>query len=123
MTQLKTMTSQKTKIDFAKIDSIEDLQMEQRRLKLRIKIQEVELRKRVKQLPGEIFYAGANAVVPAFLSGKVTSSVLNTGKSLVNSFFVKNGHDDTKSKVISGLKNVGLFSALRIAFKTFVARR
>jgi hypothetical protein len=117
------MTSQKTKIKFANIDSIEDLQMEQRRLKLRIRIQETELRKRVKQLPGELFYAGANAVVPSFLSGKVTSSVLNTGKSLVNSLFAKNGHDDTKSKVVSGLKNVGLFSALRFAFKTFIAKR
>ncbi len=101
-----------------------DLRTEQRRLKLHIKSQELELRNRVKQLPGELFYAGANAIVPSFLSGKVTSSVLNGGRELVNTLFSKNGHKgEHKTKLLSSVTNAGLFTALRFAFKAFLGKK
>lgn len=115
------MRPTKLKINYGGIDSVDDLRREQRRLKLHLKSQELELRSRVKEVPGELFYAGANALIPAFLSGKVTSSVLNTGKELVNGFFSKDGIKS--SKLFSEAGKAGLFSVLKIAFKAFLSRK
>jgi hypothetical protein len=119
-----TMRPTKLKTNYSGIDSIHDLRMEQRRLKMQLKSQELELRGRVKQVPGELFYAGANALIPGFLSGKITSSVLNTGRHLVNTLFSKNGKSEgSKSKLFSEAGKAGLFSALRFAFKMFITKK
>ncbi len=104
------------------IRSIADLQREQRKLKGAIQLQEKELRKRVQQVPGELFYAGVNAVVPTVLSGKITSSVLNTGKELINKAFVKKEGGDNKG-LVAAAKQVGLFTILRLAYRAFVSKK
>lgn len=107
---------------YSKIRSVADLQREQRILKSSIKSQEQELRKRIQQVPGELFYAGVNAVVPTVLSGKITSSVLNTGKAFINKAFVKKDGADNKG-LVAAAKQVGLFTILKLAYRAFVQKK
>ena len=67
----------------------ESLQQEQRRLKLIIKQQEADLRQRVQKLPGEVLYAGVDAVLPAVLTGKISNKILTAGKNFVNKTIIK----------------------------------
>jgi hypothetical protein len=100
----------------------ESLQAEQRRLKAIIRGQETALRQRVKSLPGEMFYAGANAIVPTMLSGKISHSVLNAGRSLINKV-VDNTSKDNDSKLVAMAKQAGLFTLLKIGFNAFMKRK
>jgi hypothetical protein len=102
--------------------SVADLQREQRLLKGQIRQQEHELRQRVQQVPGELFYAGVNAVVPTVLSGKITNSVLNTGKAFINKAFVKKDGADNKG-LVAAAKQVGLFTILKLAYRAFVSKK
>lgn len=102
--------------------SKESLQAEQRQLKATIKMQEAALRQRVKSLPGEMFYAGANAIVPAVLSGKISHSVLNAGRSLINKV-VDNKSKDNDSKLVAMAKQAGLFTLLKIGFNAFMKKK
>jgi hypothetical protein len=106
-----------------KVDSVETLQLAQQRLKMRIKEQERELRKRVQQVPGELFYSGVNSVVPTIISGKITSSVIKAGKNLVDKAFVKKGAEGNNSKLITAAKQAGIFTLLKIAYKAFVRNK
>lgn len=115
--------TQEKKINLANINSIADLQTAQHRLKMQIREQEKELKERVKVLPGELVYAGVNAVIPTVLSGKITNSVLGMGKELVNMFFVKREDGEHRSKLVSAIKKAGIFSVLRLAFKAFIQRK
>ncbi len=105
------------------IKSVIDLQREQRRLRKLIKAQEVELRQRLHQVPGELFYSGVNAVVPSFLEGKITSKVLNAGKDFINNTIKKNEVDGQNKGLITAAKQTGLFTILRIAYKAFVHKK
>ncbi len=111
------------KNNLAAIDTIEDLQREQRRLKAHIRVQEKELRARVQQVPGELFYAGVNAVVPAILSGRITSSALSLGRNLVNRVFAKKEGEGDNSKLVNSVKQVGLLTVLRFAYNAFMRKK
>jgi len=112
------------KNDWSAIDTLEDLQREQRRLKARIRVQEKELRARVKELPGELVYAGINAVVPTMLSGKITTSILGFIKNLVNKAFTKKGDkEDEGSPLLGAAGKIGLFALLKVAFNAFMKKK
>ena len=100
----------------------ESLQAEQRRLLREIKAQETELRSRVRKVPGELFYAGADAIVPTLLSGKISHSVLNAGRSLINKV-VDNKSGNDHSKLVTAAKQAGIFTLLKIAFNVFMKRK
>jgi hypothetical protein len=102
------------------ITTLDDLRREQQILKIRIKEQEHELRTRVQRVPGELFYSGVNSVVPAIISGKITSSMINVGKKLVDKAFVKKDREGNNSKLITAAKQAGIFTILKIAYKAFV---
>ena len=106
-----------------KVDSVETLQLAQQRLKVRIKEQEQELRKRIQQVPGELFYSGVNSVVPTIISGKITSAVIKAGKNLVDKAFVKKGAGGNNSKLITAAKQAGIFTLLKIAYKALVRNK
>jgi len=99
----------------------ETLQQEERRLKLLIKQQESELRQRVQKLPGELFYAGVDAVIPTVLSGKITGTVLNAGKNFINKSVLKKTDGNT-SKLVTAAKQAGLFTLLKIAYSAFIKK-
>lgn len=100
----------------------EGLRDEQRRLTAAIKQQETELRSRAQQLPGELFYAGANAVVPAVLSGKISHKVFSAGRTLVNRLV--NGKDAEKNNTaLTMAKQAGLYTLAKMAFRAFMKRK
>jgi hypothetical protein len=123
LTQTTKTMVRKPKNDLVTIVSLNDLQREQHLLKMRIKEQEQELRKRVQQVPGELFYSGINAVLPTILSGKITSSVINLGKKLVDKAFVKKDGEANNAKLITAAKQAGIYTILKIAYKAFVRSR
>ena len=100
----------------------ESLQAEQRRLKALIKEQEADLRQRVHKLPGELFYAGAGAIVPTVLSGKISHSVLNAGRTLINKVVDGKTNSNT-AKMVAVAKQAGLFTLLKIGFNAFMKRK
>jgi hypothetical protein len=109
--------------NIGEINSVIDLQREQRRLRKIIRAQEAELRQRLHQVPGELFYSGVNAVVPSFLEGKITSKVLNAGKDFINKSILKNEEAGENKGLITAAKQTGLFTILRIAYKAFMHRK
>ena len=114
---------QKKKSDWSSIDTLEDLQREQRRLKAVIRVQEKELRGRVKELPGELVYAGINAVVPSFLSGKITTSTLGFIKTFINKAFTNKEGGEDNGKLMGAVKKVGIFALAKIAFNAFMRKK
>jgi hypothetical protein len=109
--------------DSKTIRNIEDIHRQQLWLKTRIRQQEKELRGRVQQLPGELFAAGANALIPAFLSGKITSSMLQAGKKLINNTLSSGDAETGDSKLLTAVKQVGFFSVLRLAYRVFIGNK
>jgi hypothetical protein len=105
------------------IRSAEDLRREQQRLRLIIKAQEQELRQRVQKVPGELFYSGVNSVLPAIVRGRVTATVLNAGRELINKSFVKKEGDGINTKLVTAAKQAGIFTILKIAFKAFMKKK
>ncbi|MBS1565687.1 MAG: hypothetical protein JST39_14960 [Bacteroidetes bacterium] len=117
------MTNQKKKNDWSNIDSLADLQQAQRSLRAEIRMQEKELRGRVKQVPGELLAAGANAIVPHFLSGKITDSAIGFGRNLVNKIFSKKEDGSAGSPLLGAAAKMGLFALLRVGFNAFMNRK
>jgi hypothetical protein len=117
------MTTPKKKTDWSDIDSLEDLQREQRRLRARIRVQESELRDRVKQVPGELLAAGANAIVPRFLAGKITGTAIHFGKNLVNKLFAKKEDGQEGSPLLGAAAKMGLFALLKVGFNAFMKKK
>jgi len=109
--------------DWSNIDSLADLQREQRRLRACIQVQEKDLRQRVKQVPGELFQAGANAIVPGFLAGKITSSAIGLGKNLVMKLFSKKEEGENGSPLLGAAGKMGLFTLLKVGFNAFMHRK
>ena len=111
------------KNELTAIRSAEDVQREQRKLRAVIKTQEQELRKRVQKVPGELFYSAVNSALPIMLTGKVSSYVLNAGREFINNSFQKKAVDGSNSKLVTAVKQVGIFTILRIAYKAFMRRK
>ena len=98
----------KSQISAGSIGSTEDLRRELLATKLRIQLKENELRARVKQVPGELFYSGVDSFIPSVLSGKVSSFALNAGRGLINNFFVRKAVTAGSYHVINALKPSGV---------------
>lgn len=99
------------------IASMEDLVKQRQALQLRLREQENELRRRVNQVPGEMFYASVDSFIPSFLSGKVSSFALNAGKGLINNFFVRKAVEAGSLKLLKVVKPSGLVRRVGTAFK------
>lgn len=108
--------------NLSNINTIEDLVAEQRAVKLRIKQQEKILQSHLQKLPGELVKTGIAAAIPAFLTGRATTSGLNAAGKLVNFAFAKFGDKDAGG-LYKAAKQVGLFTILRLAYKNFVQKR
>lgn len=100
----------------------ESLQAEQRRLRATIRLQEAQLRQKVKTLPGELFYAGVGAIVPTVLTGKISHSVLGAGRTLINKV-VDNKSGANDGKLLALAKQAGLFTLLKIGFNAFMKKK
>jgi hypothetical protein len=105
------------------IDSMDGLRQEQQLVRLRIRDRENELRRRVHQIPGELFYSGVDSVIPSFLSGKVSSFALNAGKGLINNFFVRKAVTSGGPKILNALKPSGILRKAQSVIKAVIKRK
>ena len=105
------------------IASTDDLKKELLNARLRILETENELRKRVRQVPGELFYSGMDSIIPSMLSGKVSSFALNAGKGLINNFFVRQAVTTGSFKLLRILKPSGIVRKLQWGIKALVKRK
>lgn len=100
----------------------ESLQQEQRRLKRVIRQQEQDLRKRVQKLPGELVYAGVDAVLPPVLTGSITNGILNASKNFINKSIVQKTAGNT-SRLVAAAKQAGLVTLLKFAYNVFIKKK
>ncbi|GEM_PF-5583450 len=93
-----------------RIKNIAELHAARRVVKRRVKTQEAQLKDRLQELPGQLVYTGFKYVVPTLISGKITNSLLDGAKSMVDLFFLKS-KDQGATK--GALKKAGLLTALK----------
>lgn len=105
------------------ISSMDALKKEQFNARLRVQEKENELRRRVQQVPGELFYSGMDSIIPSMLTGKVSSFALNAGKGLINNFFVRKAVTTGGFKLLNALKPSGILKKLQYGFKALVKKK
>lgn len=105
------------------IANMNDLRAAQLQSKTRILDKERELRQRVQQVPGELFYSGVDSVIPSFLSGKVSSFALNAGKGLINNFFVRKAVTSGSLGILKYAKPSGFLKKIGSVVKSVTSRR
>jgi hypothetical protein len=101
------------------IRNLTELQVARRQVKRKVKAEEQVLKDRLQELPGQLLYTGFKYVIPPLLSGRITNTALEAGKSLVDLFFIKKDDPETASgSVLSkSLKKAGMLTALKWGFR------
>lgn len=69
------------------ITSVEDLQMEERRVRKRLKKQETELIGRVKQLPEEVVTVAAVKLISGVMQGGALKTIVSVAKKVGKNVF------------------------------------
>lgn len=102
-----------------RIRNLDELRGARKIVRERVKQGEEQLKARVQELPGQLIYSGFKYVIPSMLSGKITNTVLEAGKSVVDLFFVKKGMEGTgrKSALAQNLKKAGVLTAVKWGFR------
>lgn len=108
----------KIKHDLSHITSIASLQKEQALIKQRIESRENELKAKMYEIPAELVAGGVNSVIPRILRGKISNTVINGGKKILNSLLVPESKHNSNMLTYS-VKNRGIFSAIKKGFKIF----
>jgi predicted ATP-grasp superfamily ATP-dependent carboligase len=75
-----------------------DLEREERRVKGRLRKQEEEIAKRVKQLPEEILIAGITKVISSIINGTFMKSGMSVLRSVGSHFFNNSSEEGTEGK-------------------------
>lgn len=107
---------------FSTINSLEELLLHQQATRLRIKDKEQQIRLKMQEVPGQLFYSGMDSVIPTFLSGKVSSFALNAGKGVINHFFVKRAINQGAPGLLKLAKPSGLLKKISSVIR-FVSKK
>jgi len=101
------------------IRNLAELQAARKQVKLKVKAEEQVLKDRLQELPGQLLYTGFKYVIPPLLSGRITNTALDAGKSLVDLFFVKKEAPPGSAKAVisNSMKKAGLMTALKFGFR------
>jgi len=110
--------------DLSYIKTLEDLQAMQIMVKLRLKEREKDLAERLHKVPQEAIKATVGAVLPSFISKKVTGMSFSILTSAVRLLFNRKGakKDDIKNDMLSSAKKLGLFSLIRSAYNLWAKK-
>ncbi len=103
--------------------SIKDLRGQQKLSKLRLLEKEELLRKRMQQVPGELFYSGLDRIIPNMLSGKVSHFALNAGKGLINNYFVRKAVTEGGIGILKLAKPSGILKKIGAVVSAVTRRR
>ena len=109
------------KYNLSHINSLHALQKEQQVVMQRIKEEESELRLKMYEIHGELAAAGANTFIPKILRGKITNTVLNGGKKLINGFFAPADQQNSNLLTYAAKRPAGVLSLLQKGFRLFKA--
>lgn len=102
------------------VRNLQELHAAKQLVRARIKVGEQSLKDSVQELPGQLLYTGFRYIIPPLISGRITQSALEAGKSLVDLFFVKKGDHSgggDKKALVQSLKKVGLLAAAKWGFR------
>ena len=105
------------------INTLEELRLHQKATRLRIKDKEQQIRLKMQEVPGELFYSGMDSVIPGFLSGKVSSFALNAGKGVINHFFVKKAISSTAPGILKLARPSGLLKKISSVIRSVGKKR
>ena len=94
------------------INSLEELKLHQEATRLRIRDKEQQIRLKMQEMPGELFYSGMDSVIPNFLTGKVSSMALSAGRGMINHFFVKKAISHGGPAILKLAKPSGLLKKI-----------
>lgn len=104
-----------TEKDLSFINTVEDLQLEARRLRSKIRLQEDELREHLKTLPREAMKAGVGNIVQPLMNNKMAGLALTAGSALVGNFFVKKAAASATTAAFSSFKKAGVLALGKVA--------
>jgi hypothetical protein len=104
------------------IKSIADLKVQQQKTRERLQHYELDFKKKIQQLPGELAVASANNFIPRFLRGKVTDTALSGGKFLIDKFFVEPGQTNATPTRLP-LRKSGVIPFVQTVFRMFKNRK
>ena len=105
------------------INSLEELRLHQEATRLKIRDTEQQIRMKMQEMPGELFYSGLDSVIPNFLSGRVSSMALNAGKGVINHFFVKKALSQGGPAILKLAKPSGLLKKISSVVGAIARRR
>lgn len=109
--------------DLSYIKNLQDLQAMQVMVKLRVKEREKDLAERLHKLPHEAIKSTVGAVLPSFISKRVTGASFSILTSAVKLLFSrKSKKDGIKDDMLSSAKKLGLFSLLRSAYNLWAKK-
>ena len=112
-----------SKKNTSSINSLEELKLHQQATRLRIRDKEFQLKAKMQEVPGELFYSGMDHVIPSFLSGKVSSFALNAGKGMINHFFVRKAIGAAAPSILQLAKPSGIIKKLSSVIRSFGKKR
>jgi hypothetical protein len=97
------------------IRNLAELKATRKVIRRRVKEDEALLKERLQELPGQLLYTGVKYFIPPMLSGGVTNTILQGGKSLVDHFFIKKEDRaiEGRAGIAPSLKKAGLLAALK----------
>jgi hypothetical protein len=101
------------------IRNLSELHVARKHVKQKVKAEEQVLKDRLQELPGQLLYTGFKYVIPPLLSGRITNTALEAGKSLVDMFFINREGPEPEAKTIlsKSLRKAGLLTALKWGFR------
>jgi hypothetical protein len=113
--------------DNIQITSLDELHIQMRHVKQRIKEREASLANRWKQIPEETVKASVSAILPAFIGNKVASGVWTVLKGAYDMVQGKSpvaeNAEGWKGTIASGAKQLGVFTALKLIFSLWKGRK
>ena len=105
------------------INSLEELKLHQEATRLRIRDKEQQIRLKIQEVPGELFYSSMDSVIPNFLTGKVSSMALSAGRGMINHFFVKKAISHGGPAILKLAKPSGLLKKISSVVGAIARRR
>ncbi|HVX49531.1 MAG TPA: hypothetical protein VHB48_05210 [Chitinophagaceae bacterium] len=103
--------------ELAQLKTFDDLHRMQLMVRARVKEREKDLAERFKQLPAEALRAGIEAILPPFLSKRVTGMGIGVFRAITALIFNrKNKGQTVKDNILSSAKQLGLFSLAKAAY-------
>jgi hypothetical protein len=104
------------KTDLSHIKNPEDLLLEIKQVRRRVKLREAELKFGLKQIPHEVVHSTLNSVVPAFLRNSVTNKSLSILQGLITmilgNVLSKSGKGNMKTGLVNAAKQFGFLAAI-----------